>query len=124
MNKHSSLFQSTISDEEKNVFLNINFKEVDSAKVLNLKCSDMFFHESQLKPEHFGSLPNLEKLSIDFCKIRHVPARAFAGLSGLKSLRLQSHNADWSSVLMDIDMDSFKRLTALEELNLAQNNLW
>ena len=31
-------------------------KEVDSAKVLNLKCSDMFFHESQLKSEHFGSL--------------------------------------------------------------------
>ena len=99
-------------------------KEVDSAQVLNLKCSDMFFHESQLKSEHFGALPNLEKLSIDFCKIRQVPARAFAGLSNLKSLSLQSHNADWSSVLMEMDIDSLKRIPALEDLSLAHNNLW
>ena len=99
-------------------------KEVDSAQVLSLKCSDMFFHESQIKSEHFGALPNLEKLSIDFCKIRQVPARAFAGLSNLKSLSLQSHNADWSSVLMEMDIDSLKRIPALEELTLANNNLW
>ena len=99
-------------------------KDVDAAQVLNLKCSDVFFHESQLKTEHFGALPNLEKLTIDYCKIRHVPARAFAGLSNLKSLSLQSHNADWSSVLMDLDMDSFKRAFALEELILSHNNLW
>ena len=99
-------------------------REVDSAQILKLKCSDMFFHESQLKSEHFGTLPNLEHLTIDFCKIRHVPARAFAGLANLKSLSLQSHNADWSSILMDIDIDSFKRLFALQDLILANNNLW
>ena len=99
-------------------------KEVAAAQILKLKCSDIFFHESQLKSEHFGTLPNLEQLTIDYCKIRHVPARAFAGLSNLKVLSLQSHNADWSSILMDIDMDSFKKSFALEELILANNNLW
>ena len=99
-------------------------RDVTKAKKLRIKCSDVFFFESQLKSEHFGSLPQLEKLEVEFCKIRHLPARAFAGLSNLKSLSLKSHNAEWSSVVMDVDPRSFNMLHNMEEMDLSENNLW
>jgi len=99
-------------------------RDVTKAKNLRIKCSDVFFFESQLKSEHFGSLPQLEKLEVEFCKIRHLPARAFAGLSNLKSLSLKSHNAEWSSVVMDVDPRSFNMLHKMEEMDLSENNLW
>ena len=99
-------------------------RDVTSAKKLRIKCSDVFFFESQLKSEHFGTLPQLEKLEVEFCKIRHLPARAFAGLSNLKSLSLNTHNAEWSSVVLDIDVRSFNMLDSLQNLDMSQNNLW
>ena len=52
--------------------------DIGRAKQLEVKCSDMYFFESKLKSEHFGKLPLLEELDIEFCKIRHLPPRAFA----------------------------------------------
>ena len=98
--------------------------QISNVRKLNVVCSDVFFFESQLKSEHFGSLPNIEELNIDFCKIRHLPARAFAGLSNLHRLSLQSHNSEWTSILMDVDVQSFQKLDKLQDLNLAHNNLW
>ena len=99
-------------------------RDVTKAKTIGIKCSDVFFFESQLKSEHFGNLPQLEHLEIEFCKIRHLPSRAFAGLSNLKSLSLNSHNAEWSSVVLDIDARSLNMLHKLQSLDLSQNNLW
>ena len=98
--------------------------DIGKAKQLEVKCSDMFFFESQLKSEHFGKLPMLEELDIEFCKIRHLPPRTFAGLSHLKELSIQSHNSEWTSILMDIDSNSFQKVETLEGINLANNNLW
>ena len=81
---------------------------------MHVKCSDMFFFESKLKSEHFGKLPALEELDIEFCKIRHLPPRAFAGLSHLKRLSVQSHNSEWTSILMDIDVNSFQKLEKIQ----------
>jgi Leucine-rich repeat (LRR) protein len=50
--------------------------------------------------------------------------RAFAGLSNLKSLSLNSHNAEWSSVVLDVDARSLNMLHNLQNLDLSQNNLW
>jgi hypothetical protein len=50
-------------------------RDVTKAKNIMVRCSDIFFFESQLKSEHFGILPQLEKLEIEFCKIRHLPSR-------------------------------------------------
>lgn len=41
-----------------------------SAERLRVHCSDVFFFESQLRSDHFGSLGHLVDLSIDYCKIR------------------------------------------------------
>ena len=43
-----------------------------SAERLRVHCSDVFFFESQLRSDHFGSLAHLADLSIDYCKIRLV----------------------------------------------------
>ena len=99
-------------------------RDLSKAKNLRVRCSDVFFFESELKSEHFGLLPQLEKLEIQFCKIRHLPSRAFAGLSNLKSLSLNSHNAEWSSVVLDVDTKSLNMLHKLQSLDLSQNNLW
>jgi hypothetical protein len=43
---------------------------IKTAQRLNVQCSDVFFFESQLRSDHFGSLPHLNDLSITYCKIR------------------------------------------------------
>ena len=75
---------------------------IGGATKLRIRCSDVFFFESQLKSEHFGSLPALEQLDIEYCKIRNIPPRAFAGLKNLKRLSVQSHNSEWTSILLDV----------------------
>ena len=57
--------------------------QLDEAVRVRLACSDLFFAESHLRSEHFGFLPRLEELSIEFCKLRQLPARAFVGLPAL-----------------------------------------
>ena len=88
---------------------------ISNARKLQVRCSDVFFFESQLKSEHFGSLPALEELDIEFCKIRSVPPRAFAGLSNLKRLSVQSHNSEWTSILLDVDPNGFRKINSIQE---------
>lgn len=99
--------------------------EVTHVQKLKLRCSDSFFLESYLSSDHFGQLPQLENLNMKYCKLRTLPAAAFAGLTSLKHLEVQSHNGDWTSaVIMEIHKDTFQRLSHLQSLNLAFNNLW
>ena len=57
-----------------------------------------------MSSDHFGQLPQLEDLQIKYCKLRTLPAAAFAGLTSLKRLALQSHNA----VIMEMHSDAFQ----------------
>ena len=99
-------------------------KDVNSVEKLHLSCSDNFFLESTLSSDHFGHLPRLKELKIHLCKIRRLPPLAFGGLSNLQHLEIQSHNGDWASVVMDADKDTFQKLSALNSLSLAFNNLY
>ena len=98
--------------------------DVTVVQRLHLRCADHFFLESSMSSDHFGQLPQLEELRIQYCKLRHLPAAAFSGLTNLKTLEIHSHNDDWSSVLMDVTKDTFQKLVNLRHLNLAFNNLW
>ena len=98
--------------------------DIVAAKKLKVKCADLLPLESQMKSEHFGNLPALEELDIEFCKIRQLPTRSFSGLTNLKKLTLQSHNSEWSSIMMEVDVTSFHNLDKIEDLNMAHNNLW
>jgi len=51
--------------------------QVANANSLSMHCSDVYLYESSLQPDQFGSLPKLEELKIEFCKIKLLPAGAF-----------------------------------------------
>ncbi len=142
MNGNLDCFMKTLQADISDA----DFGAVSEARRLSVQCSDAFFYESQLKRDHFGSLPDLEHLQVskktiillvvlilmtlsftvqvDYCKIRAMPAQAFIGIDGLKSLAIRSHNSEWSSVLMDVNADTFAKLNLLESLDLSNNNIW
>ncbi len=98
---------------------------LQSARQISIQCSDVFFYESSLRTNHFGYLPDLRSLSLEFCKIRRIPSLAFSGLSGLRDLELRTHNSEWSAMVMELESDAFTGLEgSLKSLNLTQNNLW
>lgn len=94
-----------------------------AAETLRIRCSDVFFFESQLRSDHFGTIPDLKHLSIEYCKLRQLPPRSFVGLSGLKWLSVNTFNADWSDLRIEPDYESFVGLDRLEVLDLSHNNL-
>ncbi|XP_066586541.1 toll-like receptor Tollo [Prorops nasuta] len=105
---------------------NLSAIQVDSITSLSLECSDVLFFESQLEGPHgfLSPLPRLEKLRIDYCKIRYLPAGVFSAGHNLRSLSLRTHNGDWSAMTLDLNRDAFRGLTNLQRLDLADNNLW
>jgi Leucine-rich repeat (LRR) protein len=96
---------------------------VEVAKTINVVCSDVFFFESQLRSDHFGSLTDLTELSIRFCKIRQLPPRSFVSLERLTSLTINSYNADWTSLELEPDYESLIGLEQLKFLDLSLNNV-
>ena len=96
---------------------------VERAKAINVLCSDVFFFESQLRSDHFGSLPSLQELSIRFCKIRQLPPRSFVSLERLASLTVNTFNAEWTSLELEPDYESLVGLEHLKYLDLSQNNI-
>ena len=96
---------------------------VERAKAINVLCSDVFFFESQLRSDHFGSLPSLQELSIRFCKIRQLPPRSFVSLERLASLTVNTFNAEWTSLELEPDYEALIGLEHLKYLDLSQNNI-
>ncbi|CAG9857202.1 unnamed protein product [Phyllotreta striolata] len=107
-----------------------NLSQSDSERItdLLLECNDVLFFESSLEAARrggfLGSLKHLEELSVENCKIRDVPAGAFAQLRRLKKLSLRSRNSEWSAMNLELHGDSFRGLSDLRRLNLADNNIW
>ena len=101
------------------------WRSVLGATKLSLKCSELFFSsESHLSPEHFKASPassSLEDLEVKHCQIRHLPARAFSGLTSLKSLAVRGHED--SDVGLELDGRSLRELPSLEKLDLSSNGL-
>ncbi|XP_055619092.1 toll-like receptor Tollo [Toxorhynchites rutilus septentrionalis] len=118
----------TITKTES-LLANISSYQIDRIKSLKLECNDIMFFESSLEstttPGNFlGNLNSLLKLSIEYCKIKYIPAMAFSTMKMLKSLTLSTHNVDWSVMNLELHPDSFRGLTELKEIHLADNNIW
>lgn len=118
----------TITKTES-LLANISSYQIDRIKSLKLECNDIMFFESSLEstttPGNFlGNLNSLLKLSIEYCKIKYIPATAFSNMKVLKSLSLSTHNIDWSVMNLELHPESFRGLTELKEMHLADNNIW
>ena len=98
--------------------------ELATATSLDLACSDVFFLESTLRSDHFGSLQQLRGLAIDHCKIRTLPPRSFVGLASLETLSVETYNSEWSAILLHIDYEAFVGLNKLKTLTLSNNNIY
>ena len=109
---------------QNNTTTDVWLQSSNRAKRISVQCSDVFFYESILRTNHFGYLPNLAILQLEYCKIRRIPSLAFSGLSGLRDLVIRTHNSEWSAMVMELEADAFTGLNNLHHLNLTQNNLW
>lgn len=108
---------------------NLSVYQTDRISALRLECSDVLFFESSLEAsQHSGaflsSLRNLKDLKIEYCKIRYVPSMVLHSLRDLKTLSLRTHNTDWSAMNLELHPESFRGLTELKEMDLADNNIW
>ena len=78
-----------------------------------------------MNSDQFGVLPQLNQLTIEFCKIKLLPASAFVGLKNLRSLVIRGHNSEWSgSMTMQLEPETLKGMSQLTELDLSDNNIW
>lgn len=96
---------------------------------LRLECFDNVLAESFLENENerkdFGAFnKHLNELVIQYCKIKHITSTSFKTFKSLKSLTLQTHNADWTTNNLELHPETFNELTELRHLNLADNNIW
>lgn len=133
-NRYLSCLIKTISGLDgliRNLTASSNQNQVVNS--LRLECSDVFFAESSLDVENGGDNRNkdfsafneqLQELAIQYCKIKYVPAATFRSFRNLRSLTLQTHNADWSTINLELHPETFNGLSELKRLNLADNNLW
>ena len=121
---HQGLWCSLRTLNAQNNTTDVWLQSSNRAKRISVQCSDVFFYESILRTNHFGYLPNLAILQLEYCKIRRIPSLAFSGLSGLRDLVIRTHNSEWSAMVMELEADAFTGLNNLHHLNLTQNNLW
>ncbi|XP_053679858.1 toll-like receptor Tollo [Anopheles nili] len=108
---------------------NLTSYQIDRINALRLECSDILFFESSLEANQhsgafLGSLRRLRDLKIEYCKIKYVPSMVLATLRDLRSLSLRTHNTDWSAMNLEFHPESFRGLTELKRLDLADNNIW
>lgn len=127
-NRYLSCLIKTISGLEgliRNLTANGNHNQA-VVNSLRLECTDVFFAESSLDIKRDASAFNeqLQELAIQYCKIKYVPAATFKSFRNLRSLTLQTHNADWSTVNLELHPETFSGLGELKRLNLGDNNLW
>lgn len=107
---------------------NLSQTESDRISVLMLECNDVLFFESSFETARQGSflssLKQLKDLRVENCKIRNIPATAFSQIRHLRRLSLRSHNSEWSAMNLELHPESFRGLSDLRYLNLADNNIW
>lgn len=109
---------------------NMSVYQTDRISSLRLECSDVLFFESSLEGSahaggsFLGSLRNLYDLKISYCKIRYIPSMVLKELHDLQTLTIRTHNSDWSAMNLELHPESFRGLTELKVLDLADNNVW
>ncbi|CAG9134958.1 hypothetical protein JYU34_017600 [Plutella xylostella] len=102
---------------------NIASVSADTSR-LAIECNHLLLFESSLRAHYFSSVSGLTDISINNCKLLHVPDNTFQDLRKLKRLKIRSKNYEWSPTKnLEITLNSFNGLSELQSLDLAQNNI-
>ncbi|XP_055857222.1 toll-like receptor 7 [Episyrphus balteatus] len=102
----------------------LDLQGADGANQLLIKCSELYLFESQLPQNSFARLQTLDELRLDACKLLQLPNNAFEGLSAVKTLAVNTKNADWGPAkTLELFPDSLIGLKQLTELDLSENNI-
>ena len=97
---------------------NFSVIPIEFTRKLTVKCKEPT--KSNLDARGFVSLgSHLEELVIDSCRLEHIPAMAFDGLTRLKSLKIQTRFANEFSMASE----ALAGLTSLQHLDLSGNGL-
>ncbi|XP_060524638.1 toll-like receptor Tollo [Cylas formicarius] len=106
---------------------NLTQSHADRVTILVLECNDALFFESTLETRQgafLASLKKLKDLRIENCKVRHIPAAAMSSLRHLRRFSLRSHNSEWSAMALELHPESFRGMSEIRSLDLADNNIW
>ena len=96
---------------------NFSVIPTDGTRKLTVKCKETAL--SSLEVRGFANLHHLEELVIDSCRLEHIPALAFDGLTRLKSLKIHTQFANEFSMASE----SLAGLTSLQNLDLSGNGI-
>ncbi|XP_055906844.1 toll-like receptor Tollo [Eupeodes corollae] len=105
---------------------NTNFSVIQPQNTirLRLECNDALFFQSSLSADSFRSLIELRALTIEYCKLGNITEGSFRGLQELRNLTIRTHNADWSTMSLEIAPNAFADFRQLDRLDLSLNNIW
>lgn len=103
---------------------NLSTLPVEGTTRLKILCNDVLLYESVISPQSLQRLHQLEELTIDSCKLLHLPSETFDGLREIKKLTINTHNGEWSSgKSFELSSGSLFGLKELHTLNLSDNNI-
>jgi Leucine-rich repeat (LRR) protein len=99
---------------------------VDAGTVTKLKlvCNDVLFFESSVAPGQLSSLSDLHELSIEKCKLKHLPADFLSGLRHLRRLSVNTGNSDWAARSLEISPGALSSVPSLRHIHLGYNHMW
>ncbi|XP_065156956.1 toll-like receptor 6 [Atheta coriaria] len=117
-------------DSADALLANLTQTQADRVTAMKLECSDVLFFESTIDSSarngagFLSKFRRLKDLGVEYCKIRNIPAAGLASVRHLKRLSLRSHNSDWSAMTLELHSESFRGMSELRSLDLADNNIW
>lgn len=103
-----------------------NFTVIPSDHTVGLRivCNDDIMARSKLLPNGLAHLHKLKELSVDYCKLAEFHRLTLTGLDNLRNLTIRTHNINWASLNLNLDVDAFLPTKKLERLDISKNNIW
>ena len=115
-------FFRTINSE----FDQTNFSVIPSLGTvsLSIQCAELVIHRSRLDNRSFQHLSQLEDLSIQQCKLSHLPSGSLAGLDRLVNLTIQTFPQPDQPLSLTVEEGSLAGLAQLRSLSLSHSGVW
>lgn len=91
---------------------------------LDILCDESILLESQLPKKLFRDLSSVTELEINSCKIFKLSEHSFDGLSGLRTLTVNTKNSEWDEFkTLEVQLGTMNGLKQLTTLNLTESNI-